>query len=257
MESIFDHPRFADNLFYPARRSSLPPNGTRDLSVVVAEGVALHVRFYEHASSRVRVGFFHGNGEVIADYDDVAERYHRLGADLAVVDYRGYGRSEGQPTARTCITDPHPVGVCFARTPTATGRELPLVIMGRSLGSMCAVELSRKPPAGTVGIVLESGFTDLDAFVRRRGHQPNELSAHDREDFDPLGKLRASTLPLLVLHGERDTLIPPEDGRRAYDASGARDRRMFLIPGRGHNDLSAHPLYWEAIGSFFGRVLRE
>lgn len=89
-----------------------------------------------------------------------------------------------------------------------------------------------------------------------RDHRPagDPLAEGDRAAFDPLPKLRASTAPLLVLHGALDTMIPPSEGVAAHEATGTADRRLVLIPDRGHNGISAHPLYRASLRSFIDHV---
>ena len=126
--------------------------------------------------------------------------------------------------------------------------------MGRSLGSVCAAEIARAVPRVVAGIVFESGFSDLVGFARRRGLTVETVAESDLEVLCPLRKLARSRTPLLVLHGEDDTLIAPEEGRAAYEASGAEDKRFVLVPQRGHNTISLHPLYWEELAAFLQRV---
>ena len=95
---------------------------------------------------------FHGNGEVVADYDDQAALFAAAGANLAVMDYPGYGNERGTPTLRAIITDALAV----------YERSAAQFVMGRSLGSACAAELyARVAPRG---FILESGFVDLAAL---------------------------------------------------------------------------------------------
>jgi uncharacterized protein len=249
MASIFDSPTFNTRLFFPRPVTSAPPPGAHDELLSVAPGVRIHLRIHPAPAARALVLLFHGNGEVVADYDHAAPDYAAAGARLAVMDYRGYGASSGVPTLRTCLSDARPI-LAAARAATT----LPLVIMGRSLGSACAAELADAASA-PAGVILESGFTDLGGLVRRRGFAlDGPLPADDLATFDPLPKLHASTAPLLVLHGALDTLISPAEATAAHDAAGTASRRLVLIPGRGHNDLSAHPLYWEALRSFVDHV---
>ena len=249
MPSIFDTPELNARLFFPRPDTSTPPPGALDTLIEVAPGVRLHLRTHPAPAARVVVLLFHGNGEVVADYDAAAPHFAAAGARLAVVDYRGYGRSEGTPMLRTCLADAHLV----ARTVRA-GASLPVVIMGRSLGSACAAELAAAFPA-PAGVILESGFTDLRGFVLRRGLTvEGSFTPDDVTVFDPIHKLRACSAPVLVLHGAMDRLIAPEEGQAAHDAVGATDKELVLIPGRGHNDVSFHPLYWEALRAFVARV---
>jgi hypothetical protein len=251
MPSLLDHPAVTENLFYPRPSFAPPPPGARDLLVPVAPGVRLHARLHAAASALAHVVLFHGNGEVVSDYDDAAASFARAGAALAVIEYRGYGRSEGQPTLRSLLADARPAyeGVRAALAPS-----LPVVLMGRSLGSACAAELAatlEEPPAG---VILESGFSDVGGFAARRGLSPALVTAADVDTLGPLRKLAGSAAPLLVLHGELDALIPATEARAAHAASGAADKRLVVVPGRGHNDLSFHPAYWEALADFVRRV---
>ena len=95
------------------------------------------------------------------------------------------------------------------------------------------------------------------ALARRRGLAVERVAETDLEVLCPLRKLGRSRTPLLVLHGEDDTLIAPEEGRAAYEASGAEDKRFVLIPQRGHNTVSLHPLYWEALAAFLRRIASD
>jgi pimeloyl-ACP methyl ester carboxylesterase len=106
------------------------------------------------------------------------------------------------------------------------------------------------------GIIFESGFSDLVGFAMRRG-LAGEVAEADREALCPLQKLARSPLPLLVLHGEEDSLIPAAEGRAAHAASASPHKQLALIPGRGHNDLSLDPRYWSALKAFVERVAQD
>lgn len=249
MPSIFDTPAFNSRLFFPRPVASPPPLGARDERIAVAPGVSVHLRVHPAPAARALVLLFHGNGEIVADYDAAAADYAAVGARLAVMDYRGYGASDGVPTLRSSLADAHLV-LSAARAASS----LPLIIMGRSLGSACAAELAGTTPA-PAGLILESGFTDLHRLLRRRGLElGGPLSGDDHAAFEPLHKLGASAAPLLVLHGALDTLIVPAEASAAHDAAGTTDKRLIFIPGRGHNDISAHPLYWASLRSFLDHV---
>jgi pimeloyl-ACP methyl ester carboxylesterase len=242
MTSVFDGAGFTGRLFYPRRDKSPPPAGAVDRFVDVP-GARLHLREHTAADARATILLFHGNGEVVADYDEAAPQFAEAGAALAVVDYRGYGASTGTPTLRNLIEDAPAVVAALG------GR--PVIVMGRSLGSAAAAELYRAPPAGVRAFIWESGFVDLDALVERRGyHEKTRLSADERRVFDPVAKLRVGRSPLLVIHGAEDDLIVPREAQEAFDAAGTATKTLTFVPHRGHNDVSASPLYWDAIAGF-------
>jgi len=243
--SVFDRDDFNATLFYPRADTTPPPPGARDLFVDVGEA---HIHVRRHAGTGApTLLLFHGNGEVVADYDAAAARFARAGVALAVADYRGYGASEGEPTLRAVIADARPIAEAVA--------DGPLFVMGRSLGGAAAHELYARPVAGTLGVILESAFFDLRGLVRRRGiAPPAAFSAGELALYDPAPKLAAGRLPLLVLHGEADTLIAVDEARAAFAAAGTPDKQLVTIPGHGHNDVSAAPAYWDALAAFVARL---
>lgn len=244
--SIFDRDEFNQRLFFPRGDTSPPPPGAIDRRIDVG-GAELHVRGYAGPAAAPVFLLFHGNGEVVADHDGLAARFAQLGAQLAVADYRGYGESTGEPTLRDLIGDARRVAEAVR----------PRIVMGRSLGGAAAHELYARPTPGLAAVVLESALFDLASLIRRRGMTPPPRFTDDeRAVFDPATKLAAGRLPLLVLHGERDELIAPSEAAAALAAAGAApaDKRLVIVPRRGHNDISAGDGYWSAIGELIARV---
>lgn len=237
--SIFDSDAFNQALFYPRRDTSKAPADAVDLMIDVGDA-QLHVRRYAAPQARCTLLLFHGNGEVIADYDSAARAFANAGAALSVVDYRGYGRSTGTPTLRTTIDDARPIAEAIR----------PHIVMGRSLGGAAAHALYAQPIDSMLGVVLESTFSDLAGLIRRRGLAPPALSDEERLMFDPLAKLPSGNLPLLVLHGERDHLIAAREANTTLATAGSQDKRLVLVPDRGHNDVSISDVYWSALAAW-------
>lgn len=257
-ESVFDAAAFTARLFFPLDDDRPAPGGARDIMVPVARDVRLHVRVHPAPQARLAAVLFHGNGELVADYDVFAPRYQAAGVTLAVVDFRGYGRSEGFPSFRTVVRDA-PVVVEELRPLLDCDEEpLPVVVVGRSLGSACAAEIARSRPVGVEGLVIESGFGDLEAFVARRGMRADgPLPEHDLEAFCPLRKLRNWSQPLLVLHGARDQLIDPREARLLFDAAATSKKHLVYVEHHGHNDLMQASAYWRALITFLNTCGRE
>jgi alpha-beta hydrolase superfamily lysophospholipase len=251
MDSLFDTPMFNARLFFPRGDESEPPARAEDLFVEVP-GASLHLRWHRRLPAAPTVLLFHGNGEVVSDYDRSAVEFAAAGANLAVVDYRGYGASTGTPTLRSAIEDSAAVLAAIVAAGAA-----PLFVMGRSLGAACAAELYRIAGAEVAGFIWESGFVELGGLIRRRGMvPPASLSDDDVDVFGAEGKLRAGRHPLLVLHGAEDDMIDPGEAQLAFDAAGAGagDKRLVLVSGRGHNDISASGDYWTALKDFIALI---
>jgi pimeloyl-ACP methyl ester carboxylesterase len=249
MGSPFDAPEFNERLFFPRASTSAPPDGASDRRIVV-DGAVLHLRWHRPLPAAITVLLFHGNGEVVADYDRFAPLFADCGANLAVVDYRGYGLSTGTPTLRDALRDAPAVVEDLERAGAQR-----LIVMGRSLGSASAAELYARARAhahdAVVGFIWESGFVDLGRLVARRGFTPPaHMTDADVADFDARTKLRRGDRPLLILHGAEDTLIDPIEAQWAFYAAATQQKSQVRIPRRGHNDLSFDPAYWKAVKDF-------
>ena len=248
MTSIFDRDAFNESLFFPRTDASEPPPAAVDRFVAL-DDAQVHVRCHAVPDARCTLLLFHGNGEVAADYDDTADRFAALGAALAVAEFRGYGQATGVPTLRAVVADARPLAEAVPGAP--------LIVMGRSLGGVAAHELFARPIDRMAGVILESAFYDLSNLIRRRGLvPPPAFTADEIATFEPAGKLARGRLPLLVLHGARDTMIDPHEAAAAHQAATAAvDPQLVLVPGRGHNDISGSAVYWAAIGTFLDRAL--
>ena len=249
--SLLDRPHILAFMFYPRPERSPAPPGAEDLFVPVADGVRVHVRVYAPASDAPTVLLFHGNGEVVADYDGIAPLYRHFGLNLIVADYRGYGASGGRPGFTTMLADAHAVkAACFAHL-DAAGRTGGRYLMGRSLGAMSAVELAATDAAGFRGLVLESGAAGIRGWSRFATPGDDE-AAWERLRQAQRERLAAITLPLLSIHGAEDELIPVESAVEVQAAAGSPDKRLVVVPDAGHNDLLAVGLgqYFAALTDF-------
>ncbi len=249
VHSLFDSATFNERLFFPGGAQSPRPRGALDLMIAVP-GAELHARWHRATAAQATILLFHGNGEVVADYDSAARSFATAGAELLVVDFRGYGQSTGTPTLRDAIEDAR-------RVVQRIGGELrrPLVVMGRSVGSACAAELYGAGLPELRAVIWESGSVDLAGLAARR-----EMALPDGEDhsfFDPRPKLRRGTLPLLVLHGAEDAIISVAEAQEAVAIAGSSDKTLVIIPERGHNNVASSERYWEAITAFVTKVTGE
>jgi len=243
--TLLDRTDLVGSLFFPREEERPRPAGAQD-HVIPVDGATLHLRV--HGTHGALVLLFHGNGEIVSDWDAAAPSFVKRGLRFAVVDYRGYGQSTGVPTMRALLEDAHAV---LAYAHRLAGDRL--VVMGRSLGSAAAWEVASAPEVRA--IVIDSGFTDVDAFARRRGIDPQSLTDEERERLGALPKVARASAPLLLLHGERDAVIMHAEAERALAAASCAPKHLVTIRGRGHNDLSLEPAYWQALGPFLERAV--
>jgi alpha-beta hydrolase superfamily lysophospholipase len=252
--NLLDHPQILRVLFHPRGEGgrSLRASGARLVGVEVEPGVSVGGRLYPAPPMAPAILYYHGNGEIAGDYDHIASLYTRMGITLLVIDYRGYGRSDGTPTGHNLLADA--VVVFDAVTTVFEENGLApthLFVMGRSLGSAAAIEVALYAGERLAGLIVESGFSDTFALLARLGVQVQGAD-EGRDGFGNATKLARVTLPTLVIHGQADVLIPASDGQELYDRCAAPDKRLVLIPDAGHNDLMMVGMsqYFEAIRVF-------
>ena len=252
--AMLDQPHIRRVLFYPRRDDGLAPDtpGARRVAVEVEPGIRIGGRLYPASPAAPLILFFHGNGEIAADYTDVAPAYTQLGISLLVMDYRGYGTSDGTPTASHLLSDAvtafEAVGCICAESGLSPAR---LYVMGRSLGSAAAIQVAARAGERLAGLIIESGFADTFGLLARLG-APVRGADEERDGAGNAAKISRVTTRTLIIHGQVDVLIPAADGRELYRRSGAGDKRLVIIPGAGHNDLMWVGItqYMEAIRAF-------
>lgn len=254
---LLDNPLVLSILFYP--RAASPGGGREgvyDGTIPVEDDVVLGYRLYTHEPGGPVILYFHGNGEIASDYDSIAPAYHRAGTSFLVVDYRGYGWSTGRPLVSALLSDVEAVEKAL---PEILGRANlsggALLVMGRSLGSACAIHMAHEYPELFKGLIIESGFSHTIPLMARLGI-PTETLANIPDPIGNVRKMQAIGVPLLVIHGEHDTLIPVENGQALYDASPSTLKRIVRIARAGHNDLLYYGLdrYFAAIAEFVSEV---
>ena len=121
----------------PTRRRTPPTTWSR-----WASDVSITCRFYVKDAALPTILYFHGNGEVVADQDYIAPLYNERSINLFAADFRGYGASTGSPNFSTMVEDAHPIFDAFLGVLSDGGFKGKVFVMGRSLGSMSAIELA-------------------------------------------------------------------------------------------------------------------
>jgi pimeloyl-ACP methyl ester carboxylesterase len=258
--SPLDAPEVLLRLFHP--RPELSPAGlhpsARDVLIPVDDHAAVGARFHPAAANAPTILFFHGNGEIVADYDELAPFYQRQGLNFFPVDYRGYGRSTGAPTVSAMMRDCHAVYAFTRQWLPEMGYRGPLMVMGRSLGSASALELAAACPGEIAALIVESGFAYAGPLLQLLGVNLAAIGFQEMDGFRNVDKIRAYPGPTLIIHAEHDHIIPVSDGQALYDASAAPDKTLLKIPHANHNDLllQGFEAYMTAIQALAARISR-
>jgi len=254
-----DRPEVVAALFYPRHDTTPMPAGAQDHEIEMAPGVVLGARFFLAADpAAVNLLFFHGNGEVVADYDDAGPQYNAQGINFLAVDYRGYGHSTGAPTVSAMIQDAHMVLRWMRDWLAKEGRTGSLVVMGRSLGSVPAIELAASEEA-IAGLIVESGIARTLPLLRTIGLDVQALGIDEADGFGNLEKIATVQKPTYILHAQHDQIIPLVQAEELQSLCGARSKEFQMIPGADHNNILAltGKLYFQAIKQFLKRVGRS
>jgi len=248
-----DTPEILQFIFYPRRDfDELTSSNTNAGLIPVDDSVSISYSFYAAGKKYTNILFFHGNGEIASDYQAIGPIYNQLGLNLFVADYRGYGRSGGQPTLTNMIKDAHPIFEGFKRILKDGGFSGSLFIMGRSLGSASAMELASHYQNQLKGLIIESGFSNVFNLLQYLGFPLKSIGVSVPRTPYSLELIRKIFIPSLVMHGEYDQIVPLEEGKNLYKTLGADDKRLVIIPGVDHNTIMSGgmQLYMKALQSF-------
>ena len=248
---LWAQPRMA---FFPSRGIQQTPHIAgvpyTDLRIATSDGVTLHGWWMAHPSPRGQVIYWHGNGGNLSLWLDVFADIHRRGFSVLAVDYRGYGGSDGSPTEKGIYLDADAIIGHYAQHLRREG--VPTIYWGRSLGSVVAsyAAAKRAPDA----LILESAFPDARSLFAGNPLMLG-LSLLATYRFPTSRHLEQYDGPLLVVHGDADTLIPFAAGRTVFDRATNRRKTFLTLNGADHNQMYAdRPDYWPAIDRFIAEL---
>ncbi|MEM7409882.1 MAG: alpha/beta fold hydrolase [Myxococcota bacterium] len=219
-------------LFQPSPGVDITPEAlgisAESLFLETRDGVRVHAFYLPGAPRRDRaLLFLHGNAGNASHRLPNAAQLARLGSDVLLLDYRGYGLSEGTPSEAGTAEDAR---AALAHLTTERGfAPERIVLFGRSLGGAVAVELAQDRPLA--GVILESTFTSV-ADMARTLLGPLGAAIRGFPSDERVGQLRA---PLLSFHGDRDEIVPFALGQRLFEVA-PEPKSFETIVGAGHND---------------------
>ena len=215
------------------------------MTIDTADGERLRAWRMDAATPRARIVYFHGNGGNLSVWAPILATIVRQGYSVLAFDYRGYGLSTGRPSERALYKDVDAIVTHVWREPD---RAVPLVYWGRSLGATMAAYagMVRQPD----GIIAESGFPDVRTLVRSSPPMAF-LSLFSSYRFPTAEYLNRVRTPVLVMHGDRDTVIRYDLGRALFERVTG-PKKFVTIRGADHNDAVAPDStdYWTAVGQF-------
>lgn len=256
--SKLDQPEALSYIFHPTQveRNVSPLNGV-DIDIEVEEGIILGCRFFGASKEAPTILFFHGNGEIVSDYDGIAQQYIAHDINLFVTTYRGYGWSSGEPTVTAMYKDARKLLEESRKWLEENSYTGPLVVMGRSLGSAPAIDLMSEYPEHFKALIIESGFANTIPLAKSLGIDVKAAGLTEADCFNNRSKIEKVTKPTMILHGGNDTLIPVGQAEYLQAFCGARNKVFQVVPGADHNSVisTAGELYFITIKNWLDKIM--
>lgn len=222
---VFMPSKYPEGNWAPPRAPSVP---IVDVHFSAADGTALNAWYGRPEGARATFLVLHGNAGNLTHRAHLMEALIGLPAAVFLLDYRGYGRSAGQPTEAGVYQDAQAALLWLAAHGVPSDR---VVLYGESLGGAVAIETAQRTKV--LGLVVQSSFTSMPDMARRLTGLPLGFLLKTR--MNSLGKVGGLTVPKLFFHGEADELVPVSMGRKLYEVA-AEPKRFVTYPGVGHND---------------------
>jgi len=221
----------------------------QDVHLTTADDVRLHAWWIPARESRGVLLFFHGNAGNISHRSYSIDQFNRLGLSVLIVDYRGYGQSEGRPTERGTALDARAAWHWLTDEQGVDPDNT--VIFGRSLGAAVAAELATEVQPG--GVILESPFRSVPDLGQRL-YPFLPVRWLSRLQYPVIEYVQEIRSPMLVIHSRDDEIIPYSEGEAVYHAA-SEPRRLLTIRG-GHNNgfLVSEAEYLAGIDAFLGEI---
>ena len=224
--------------FHPVRidanRRLPPPSGAEDVWFTTADGYRINGWFFESKMrpSTATVVFFHGNSGNITDVGWLGQWFAQRGFDALLVDYRGYGASEGEQGSEWDLYADGDAAVAFV-TQEKHVRPEKIVLYGTSLGTTVVADVGSRQQVGA--LIIESGLSSASSLANHRfWWLPQKLHFLGKNGFESARKLASVRAPVLIVHGDPDPVVPTSEGRILFEAAN-QPKRLLIFPGAGHN----------------------
>jgi fermentation-respiration switch protein FrsA (DUF1100 family) len=231
---FFPQKQLLDN---PIAQSFLP----KDVYFRTADGLTLHGWFFEAKARRASILVLHGNAENLSTHVNSVLWLVQEGFNIFIIDYRGYGKSEGKPDIEGVHRDAEAaLDALFSLPPVDKNK---VVVLGQSLGGAVAVHtVANSPRKDRVkALIVESAFSSYRAIAREKLGEfwltwpfQYPLSFFFADSYSPVKWIqKVSPVPVLILHGENDPVVPARHGRILYEAAG-EPKEYWRTEPEGH-----------------------
>lgn len=195
--------------------------------------------------------WFHGNaGNINQRLENIKMLHDRVPVNVFIIDYRQYGKSEGKVSEQGTYIDAG-AALTYLHSRKDINHEK-IIFFGRSLGSAVAIDLAVKE--NCCALILETPFTSIKEMGKEL-YPLLPINLFLRTKYDSLSKIRDVKVPTLIMHGDKDELVPFEQGRKIYEAAN-EPKEFYTIPGANHNDthIVGGEEYFDTIRNFVNKL---
>jgi fermentation-respiration switch protein FrsA (DUF1100 family) len=220
---------FEEKFIYFPTKGDVGTSPGEDVWLQTPDGLKLHAWYFPHPQAKATILHLHGNAGNLSDRRDLVRDLQALGVNVFAVDYRGYGRSEGEPGEAGLYIDAR-AAYDWLLTKTTAAQ---IVIHGESVGGGPACELAATVPCG--GLIVQSAFTRAPDMASRV--MPLFPKFLVRTKFDNLSKVAKIACRKLFLHSRADEIVPFEMGEALF-AAAAEPKEAVWFTGCGHNEMT-------------------
>jgi len=236
-------------IFYPVRELYQTPADWgldyEDVMLKTADDVELHGWYIPHKQSKYTLLFFRGNAGNISHRRESIEIFHRLGLNVFIIDYRGYGKSKGKPGEQGLYQDAAAAWRYLTKEKGFTANQV--LIFGRSLGGAVAARLASGVKAR--GLILESTFSSAPEFARAVFPVLSRL-VFMRYDFNTADIIQRVNCPVLVLHSPDDEIMPFQLGEKVFQLANQPKRFVRMKGDHNYGFIQSQPGYEQELASW-------
>jgi hypothetical protein len=229
-------------IYFPVKEIEATPGMVgikyEDVWLKTEDGTKINGWFVPNKNSRKVILFFHGNGGNISHRLDKIGFFHALPANVFVIDYHGYGRSEGAPSEENLYRDAKAAYQYLISEKKFYPQQI--VVYGSSLGGVVAVDLATKKEIG--GLILQSTFTSAKDMAVRMNPLYRRPIVWIRSSFDAIGKIGKVRVPVLIIHSREDEMVPYQMSIALFEKA-SHPKKLLILEKGGHNDFIVTPEY--------------
>lgn len=245
-ESIMNMMTFYPDTFSELKTEDIPDH-VLEKQLKTEDGEKLQAFLFKHSDDikRPLIIYFHGNAGNLYHRFEYVQRLYEMNQDILLVSYRGYGKSTGKPNEKGIYMDGE-AAANFAINELGY-KEREVIIFGRSLGTTVAVQISQHKNFKKV--ILVTPLTSGKEMAKAMGMGAVKFIAGS--SFNSIDKINHINANILIIHGDKDELIPYAMGKKLLDAFDG-SKQMITIKNGGHNDLQEVDanLFWGSIEEF-------